>query len=522
MAENNNFPADGDALMMEEAASEGSIAGGGNPFEGGEASGFGGGVLGDPLAPDEGYEYDFASGGLPMRTPFDDLLEFDEFDNIGDIFGDMDGENPFADGAPSGSAAPDGGGMGGENPFAGGMPSDSAAPIEGSGDNASEDPFSNFNPNTDGSPFTDSDDSTDETADGVEEMPSGGGGSMMGMGGGFSGSIDTGTGNTDNGNGNNFLGDSEGNSGSNNQADGNGNWFYGNDNQAEGNGNWSFGEGNQINGNGNWNLNQEEGGTPFDDLFAGDNNPLAGGNPLGFGEEGGAPLGEMGGNNPVLAGGSTTPTPVGDGETPDSAENPTGNQNAINGNGNWNFGSENTVSGNGNWGFGDENVIDNGNGNWSLGDNNQVSGNGNRPTGSDNSVSGNSNRVSGSGNDVFGNRFNIEDDDSSIYGNGDRYFSTDEDGNVTLVSDESASDPNYTFDFEGVVNNGSADELLSGGEDSNLGDSGEEIVTDVYESLSGTGTGSLPSSDLSTGSAAGTFPEGEVPTDVPPDVLPVA
>ena len=437
----------------------------------------GGGVLGDPLAPAEGYEYDFASGGLQMRTPFDDLVGLPGIDDITDIFGgeEMSGENPFA---------------------GGGMPANGSAPVSGDKNSASNssEPFQNFNPNTDGSPFSDSDDAPAQTAEGVEEMPMGGSGAMMG--GGFSGSIDTGTGNTDNGNGNNFLGDSEGKSGSNNQADGNGNWFYGNDNQASGNGNWSFGEGNQINGNGNWNLNEKEGGTPFDNLFAGENNSL----------EGGVPLDEIGGNNPVLSGGSTTPTPVGDGETPDSAKNPTGDKNVVDGNGNWNFGSENDISGNGNWSFGDKN---------------QVSGNGNRPTGDDNNVSGNSNRVSGSGNDVFGNRFNVEDDSTNIYGNGDRYFKEDKDGNVTLVSDESASDPNYAFDFEGVVNS-SSDPLLNGGKDSDLGSNGEEIVTDVYESLNGAGTGSLQSGDSSLGGAAGIFPVGEVPTDVPPDVLPVA
>ena len=475
------------------------FANGSNPIAGGGASGFGGGVFGDPLAPDEGYEYDFGEdSGLPMETPFDQLLEFEEFDNLGDIFGDLDpSDNPFAGGgAPSGDVPPStDAGAAPAGDFA--IPGGAQPSVEGDSapEGNSNNPFDSFNPDTDGSPFTDSYDVADETADGAEEMSFGGGGGSM-MNADFNG-IDTGAGNTDNGNGNNFLGDFEGESGSNNLADGNGNWFYGNDNQANGNGNWDFGDGNQVNGNGNWNLN-EESGTPFDSVFAGENNPLTGGNPLGVGEEGGIPADALGGNNPIFAGGSTTPTPIGEGETPDTAENPTGNQNTVNGNGNWNFGSNNDTSGNGNWNFGDGNIVTDGNANWNLGDNNEVGGNGNRPSGNDNSINGNSNRVTGDGNSINGNRFSLDENDSNILGNGDRYFQTDTEGNVSLVSDESASDPNYTFDFEGVVEasaDSEVDEPLNGGEllvDDDL--AGQDVIDQVYGSLNTASTGSLPSS----------------------------
>jgi hypothetical protein len=377
-----------------------------NPFAGSGAGGFG-----DPLAPDEGYEYEY---------------------DFGEDTGLQTGQ----------------------------------APIEGN-----------------------SDDTTGEIANGVEEVSFDGSSSMMN--GDFNG-IDTGVGNTDNGNGNNFLGDSEGNSGSNNQADGNGNWFYGNDNLAEGNGNWNFGDGNQVNGNGNWNLN-EESGTSFNSIFEGENNSLTGSNSLGVGEEGGIPADALGGNNPIFAGGSTTPTPVGEGQMPDTAENPTGNQNTINGNGNWNFGSDNDISGNGNWSFGDGNIVTEGNANWNLGDDNKVSGNGNRPSGNDNSISGNSNRISGDDNSINGNRFDLDEDGLNIVGNADRYFQTDTDGNVSLVSDESASDLNYNFDFDGVVEE-SGDGEQPGDNDS----AGQDVIDGVYGSLTESNTDSLPDSSDGT------------------------
>lgn len=313
----------------------------------------------------------------------------------------------------------------------------------------------------------------------------------------FSGT-DTGVGNTDNGNGNNFLGDSEGESGSNNQADGNGNWFYGNDNQANGNGNWNFGDGNQVNGNGNWNLN-EESGTTLDSVVAGDNNSLP---------SSGLPVDALGGNNPVLAGGSNTPAPVGEGETIDTAD-PTGNQNTVDGNGNWNFGSNNDTYGNGNW---------------NLGDNNEVSGNGNRPSGDDNSISGNGNRVTGDGNSINGNRLSLDENDLNVLGNGDRYLQTDTDGNVSLISDESASDSNYTFNFDGVVESsadGEVDELLNGNELSADGDlAGQDVIDQVYGSLN-SGMGSFADGGDAVDSAAGIFPEGEILGDASPDALTV-
>ena len=443
-----------------------------NPFAGNGSGGFGGGVFGDPLAPDEGYEYNFGEdSGLPMRTPFDQLLEFEEFNNLGDIFGNLDpSDNPFAVGSSPTGDAPS-------------TEEDNA--FEGDNNNS----FDFSNPNTDGSSFADSDDVENETTEGVENMFFGGGGSMMNAD--FSG-MDTGTGNTDNGNGN---------------------WFYGNDNQANGNGNWSFGDGNQIEGNGNWNLN-EEGGTPFDSIFQGENNPLTGGNPLGVGEEG-VPTDGIGGNNPIFAGGSTTPTPFGEGEIPDTAENPTGNQNAINGNGNWNFGSDNTISGNGNWNFGDGNVVNDGNGNWNLGDSNEVNGNGNRPSGSDNSIIGNSNRVTGDDNTISGNRFSLDENDLNILGNGDRYLQTDVDGNVSLLGDESASDSNYTFNFDNVVEASDEVDELSQENDS----MGQDMIDWIYESVNSLGTGSLPGSEEAVDDAAGIFPVGEVPDDISPDVL---
>ena len=444
-----------------------------NPFAGNDTGSFGGGFFGDPLAPDEGYEYDLGEdSGLPVRNPFDGLLEFEEFDNLGDIFGDLDpSDNPFANSSASSEDV---------------LPSTNGGNIIG------------------GFPTASGNDLENETTDGVEEMPFSGDGSMMNAD--FSG-IDNGADNTDNGNGNNF---------------------YGDNNLADGNGNWSFGDSNQINGNGNWNLN-EEGTNPFDNLFEGENNFLTGGNPLGVGEEGGMTADALGGNNPFFAGSSsTTPTTVGEGEIPDTAENPTGNQNTVNGNGNWNFGSNNNTSGNGNWNFGDNNLVTNGNGNWNLGDDNEVSGNGNRPSGNDNSISGNSNAITGDGNSINGNRFSLDESDLNISGNGDRYLQTDADGDVSLVSDESKSDPNY--DFEGVVKfaeDSEVDQLLNGGElfgDDNL--AGQDILDGVYASLNtfegfnNTGTGSLPSNDDPVDGASGIFPVGEVPADISPDVLP--
>ncbi len=123
--------------------------------------------------------------------------------------------------------------------------------------------------------------------------------------------------------------------------------------------------------------------------------------------------------------------------------------NQTEGNGNWNFGSSNQTDGNGNWNFGSDSTIE-GNGNWNLGDNNDITGSGNRPSGTDNTINGNGNQPTGSGNTISGNRVNISEDNLDIYGNGDRFFQTDSDGNITLVSDESASDLNFSYDFSGV------------------------------------------------------------------------
>ncbi len=235
----------------------------------------------------------------------------------------------------------------------------------------------------------------------------------------------------------------------------NGGIDIGKDNTDNGNGNQFYGDRNQAEGNGNWFLSGQESASsnPFNTVLSGENNPFesageSAGPPAGI--TGGIPFESMGGNNPVLAGGGSAPAPAGDGTTPESALNPTADDNTTNGNGNWFFGSGNSNSGNGNWNFGNKTEVE-GNGNWNLGDSNSVSGNGNRPSGSDNTVSGNGNRVSGDNNKVSGNGFDIAEGGMDVYGNGDRYLSTDSEGNVTLVDDKSASNPN--FDFTGVVGN---------------------------------------------------------------------
>ena len=309
-------------------------------------------------------------------------------------------------------------------------------------------------------------------------------------------------------------------SGENNTDNGSGNSLSGDNNQVDGTGNWSYGDGNQTTGNGNWYL-AGEGSSPLESVFP-DGNPLGGGNPLASDGEGIPPeaLSNIGGNNPVFAGGGTTPAPVGDGETPATVENPTGNDNVTYGNGNWYFGEGNETNGNGNWYFG-SGSSSNGNANWNLGDDNEVSGNGNRSTGSGSTISGNSNRIDGSDVDVVGNRFALGEDGVKVYGNADRYFLTSPDGEVTLMSDESATDSKY--DFSGIVkfSDGSEpDELLNGGE--LPGDVVPTDTVELEESFGGAGTGSLPIDSDSMGGAAGIFLAGEVPSDVPPDVLPVA
>jgi hypothetical protein len=79
----------------------------------------GGGMgFSNPLAPAEGYEYDFSSFNGDSEapgTPFDRLIGLPGIDNLGDIFGDLDPEdNPFGGGNPTE------GGAGGGNSDAGG------------------------------------------------------------------------------------------------------------------------------------------------------------------------------------------------------------------------------------------------------------------------------------------------------------------------------------------------------------------------------------------------------------------
>ncbi|MDY7020432.1 MAG: hypothetical protein SWJ54_03595, partial [Cyanobacteriota bacterium] len=95
--------------------------------------------FGNPLAPAEGYEYNF-EGDLAASNPFDPLIGLPGIDDLGDIFGNLDpedspfagGENPF-----SGGSGGSGGFGGGENPMPvepdGGI-GDGAGPI-GGGDN---------------------------------------------------------------------------------------------------------------------------------------------------------------------------------------------------------------------------------------------------------------------------------------------------------------------------------------------------------------------------------------------------
>ncbi|MCG5058023.1 MAG: hypothetical protein KA714_08495 [Limnoraphis sp. WC205] len=375
----------------------------------------GGGMgFSNPLAPAEGYEYDFSSFNGDSEapgTPFDRLIGLPGIDNLGDIFGDLDPEdNPFGGGNPTeggtgGAGDMDDMGEGSETPVDSG--DDTPMPVEpdgGIGDGAG--PIGNDNP------F--------------------GGGNSQGGAGGFGGgnsfaggNIDTGEDNENSGSGNSTFGDA-------NSTSGNGNTNFGSNNQTEGNGNRSFGED----------------GEGLNEVFEGGENPLEAG-------ESDVPidLEEIGGNIPVFAGGGT---PAFEGETPDLEDLEESSDNETSGNGNWNFGSSNETSGNGNWNFGSDSTIE-GNGNWNLGDNNEITGSGNRPSGSGNTINGNGNRPTGSNNTINGNRVSTSEDNVDIYGNGDRYFQTDSDGNTTLVSDESASDPNYTYDFSGVVGSDSAD-----------------------------------------------------------------
>ncbi len=383
-----------------------------NPFSGGGASGFG-----DPLAPTGEATYNFESSELPMRTPFDGLIGLPGIDSIEDVFANVDmGDNPFAGGGEGSGNPFAGGGAGGSagdgNPFAGGGAGDGNPFTGGSNPSA--------NPVSENTPYQGNQDAYvgnayESDAQIQDDRPM---------------STDLGSNNTDNGTGN---------------------WFYGDNNEASGNGNWSFGSGNQANGNGNWFLSGSE-STPFDtsSLFTSQSSSAARSLTGDREVASDSTSSNMSGNNPVFAGGSSVPAPAGDGSIPESAVNPTGNSNTANGNGNWFFGDNNTTDGNGNWNFGNSSDTL-GNGNWNLGDGNQVNGNGNRPSGDANSIEGNGNRVAGDNNEVVGNRFDIASSGTKVYGNADRYFSEDSDGNMTLVENEAASDPNMSFNFNQIA-----------------------------------------------------------------------
>lgn len=149
------------------------------------------------------------------------------------------------------------------------------------------------------------------------------------------------------------------------------------------------------------------------------------------------------------------------------SEGETGSNNQADGNGNWYFGNENQTNGNGNWYITQESDLpanfledesnsfvsnlfgDNGN---ALGGNNPAFAGGGVPSfsGFDNSgfseiTDANSNQTEGNGNWYFGNG-------NSTNGNGDRYLLMDNEGNVFVVNDESASDSQYQFDFEFLTN----------------------------------------------------------------------
>ena len=282
-----------------------------------------------------------------MQTPWDELLQFDDFDSVGDII-DVEGGNPFAGGGSDSG--------GGGNPFAGGGNSNAA---------------------------------------------------------GFGQTTDTGVGNTENGNGNQY---------------------FGNDNETNGNGNWYISQESDLPEN----FMEGEGNSFIDSLFADNGNSIGGNNPA-----------FAGGGVPSFAGG-------GDFSTITGADN-----NQTEGNGNWNFGANNTTDGNGNWELGSNNQTE-GNANWNLGDNNQVTGNGNQPGGDNNQVTGNGNQPSGDDNQINGNRVSSDEDSQNIVGNGDRYLLMDDEGNIFVVDDESASDSQYEFDFEFLTNaNGEDSETAS-------------------------------------------------------------
>ncbi|HHP7229430.1 MAG TPA: hypothetical protein ACFCUY_01055 [Xenococcaceae cyanobacterium] len=329
-----------DLVNGNSSSDESSAEAGGNPFAGG----------GNPFGGDM-----TAEGESGMNTPWDELLQFEEFDNVGDIL-ELE-ENPFA---------------GGGNPFGGDMTAEAGGnPFAGGGN-----PFGgDMTAETGGNPFGSS----------------------------FSEGIDTGVENTDNGNGNNFIGDATGETGSNNQADGNGNWYFGNDNQTNGNGNWYISQASDLPAN--FSENTMDSFTAS--LFTGDDNSVGGNIPAFAG--GGTPSFTGGGDFADNAGASNN-------QTEGNGNWYFGENNNTNGNGNWEFGSGNQTDGNANWNLGDSNTIT-GNGNRPSGDGNMITGNGNQPSGDDNEINGNRVSPEADNQNIVGNgdRYLLMDSDGNIF-----------------------------------------------------------------------------------------------------------
>jgi hypothetical protein len=187
------------------------------------------------------------------------------------------------------------------------------------------------------------------------------------------------------------------------------------------------------------------------------------------------------GNLPPFAGGGV-PAFTGGGTLPTDSAGSGSNYNQTTGNGNWYFNGENQTTGNGNWYFGSSNQTV-GNGNWYLGDDNAIAGNSNRPSGSGNTITGNGNRPDGNDNNLTGNRVSISEEDQTILGNGDRYLTTDSNGNVTLINDATASDNDRTYE-------------LNFPDDSGVLNSNPFLTTMNTNSNSGDNTGSTDNSEL--------------------------
>ena len=256
-----------------ESSGDNPFAGGGNPFAGGgESSGdnpfAGGGAsgFGNPLAPAEGYEFDFSGvageGESGMNTPWDELLQFDEFDNVADI---IDGENPFAGDEESSE---------GSNPFAvSGEGTDTGV---GNTDNGNSNQFfgDNNQANGNGNWYVSEETELPDNLLEGDINPE-----VLGLFGGEEDSIS----------GNNpafagggipsFVGGAEPpetSSADGNQTDGSGNWNFGSENTTDGNGNWEVGDGNQTEGNANWNLGDGNTVTGNGNRPSGDGNDMIG------------------------------------------------------------------------------------------------------------------------------------------------------------------------------------------------------------------------------------------------------